>query len=265
LARKAANHEDHGHLTAEECLCRHKHSHIPRGASIVGGVSHGPRAIGFHRAQQGDSVQVMKLIQSQADVDAGADWLSAQCPRLAFAYRQTGPLPLRLREDGFGALLQAIVGQQVSTASAAAIWSRLEHASLTTPDEVVAASEEDLRAAGLSRPKARYAKALAEAQIDFAALHGMPSEAVVAQLTQVKGIGIWTAEIYAMFSLGRADVFAPGDLALQEAARLLYDLPDRPSEKALRARAEDWSPWRAVAARLLFAYYRVAKGREGIT
>ena len=78
------------------------------------------------------------------------------------------------------------------------------------------------------------------------------------------GIGIWTAEIYAMFSLGRADVFAPGDLALQEAARILFDLPERPKDRALREMAEDWSPWRSVAARLLWAYYRVAKDREGI-
>jgi DNA-3-methyladenine glycosylase II len=81
---------------------------------------------------------------------------------------------------------------------------------------------------------------------------------------QVQGIGVWTAEIYAMFSLGRADVFAPGDLALQEAARILYELPKRPSERELRQMAEDWSPWRSVAARILWSYYRLAKDREGI-
>ena len=86
----------------------------------------------------------------------------------------------------------------------------------------------------------------------------------MAELTQVSGIGIWTAEIYAMFSLGRADVFAPGDLALQESARLLFDLPERPKERALRDMAAAWSPWRSVAARLLWAYYHVAKDREGI-
>jgi DNA-3-methyladenine glycosylase II len=84
-------------------------------------------------------------------------------------------------------------------------------------------------------------------------------------LVEVPGIGIWTAEIYAMFSLGRADVFAPGDLALQEAARGLYGLEDRPKPAALRQLAEAWSPWRSVAARLLFAYYRVIKQREGVT
>ena len=92
----------------------------------------------------------------------------------------------------------------------------------------------------------------------------MPDAQVVATLTAVPGIGTWTAEIYAMFALGRADVFAPGDLALQEGARLLFDLPERPRERDLRTLALRWSPWRAVAARLLWAYYRVAKQREGI-
>jgi DNA-3-methyladenine glycosylase II len=86
---------------------------------------------------------------------------------------------------------------------------------------------------------------------------------VIATLTEVPGIGVWTAEIYAMFSLGRADVFAPGDLALREASRFLFELPDRPSERVLRQMAEGWSPWRAVAARLLWAYYKTAKQRDG--
>jgi len=92
----------------------------------------------------------------------------------------------------------------------------------------------------------------------------LPTDEVIAELTQVTGIGAWTAEIYAMFSLGRADVFAPGDLALQEAVRVLFELEARPSERELREMATAWSPWRGVAARLLFAYYRVAKAREGL-
>ena len=87
---------------------------------------------------------------------------------------------------------------------------------------------------------------------------------MIERLTQVSGIGNWTAEIYAMFSLGRADVFAPGDLALQESARLLFELDERPKEKEFRLIAEAWSPWRAVAARILWSYYRVSKEREGI-
>ena len=102
-------------------------------------------------------------------------------------------------------------------------------------------------------------------RIDYRALRAAPTDEVINTLTAVPGIGVWTAEIYAMFSLGRADVFAPGDLALQEAARVLFGLEARPTEKALRAMAGDWSPWRSVAARLLWAYYRVEKNREGIT
>ncbi|MEO0666759.1 MAG: DNA-3-methyladenine glycosylase 2 family protein [Pseudomonadota bacterium] len=206
-----------------------------------------------------------RIIHTDADVAEGAAWLAAADPALGRALEAAGPLPLRRRADGFAALLNAIVGQQVSTASAAAIWTRIEAAGLTAPAPVLAAGEDGLRAVGLSRQKIAYATALAEAGIDYAALRNVPDAEVIQTLTAVKGIGIWTAEIYAMFSLGRADVFAPGDLALQEAARMIYNLPERPKERALREMAEAWSPWRAVAARLFFTYYRVAKGREGIT
>ncbi|MEM8655086.1 MAG: DNA-3-methyladenine glycosylase 2 family protein [Pseudomonadota bacterium] len=206
-----------------------------------------------------------RLIQTDADVAEGVAWLRVQDPALARALDMAGPLPLRRRPDGFAALLNAIIGQQVSTASANAIWARMEAGGLTSPAPVMAAGEDGLRAAGLSRQKIAYALALAEAGIDYDALRRAPDAEVIATLTAVKGIGVWTAEIYAMFALGRADVFAPGDLALQEAARMIFELPERPKEKALRQMAEAWSPWRAVAARLFFTYYRVAKGREGIT
>ncbi|QGX98722.1 DNA-3-methyladenine glycosylase 2 family protein [Roseovarius faecimaris] len=206
----------------------------------------------------------MRLIHDMKDVEEGADYLAEICPRMAYAQSLTGPLPLRRKPDGFAELLSAIISQQVSVASAAAIWQRMQAAGLTGPEAVANASEEALREAGLSRQKIRYARALAEARLDYAALRDAPTQEVVATLTQVPGIGVWTAEIYAMFSLGHADVFAPGDLALQEAARLLYDLPERPKDRALRQMAEAWAPWRSVAARILWAYYRVAKDREGI-
>ena len=209
-------------------------------------------------------MSIGRIIETEACVAEGAAWLAQAEPRFAHALALTGPLPLRRRPDGFAQLLSAIVSQQVSVASARAIWARLEDAGMTRPARVAAASDEDLRALGLSRQKAGYARALAQAGLDFDALRGAPTEQVVAQLTQVKGIGVWTAEIYAMFSLGRADVFAPGDLALQESARMLFDLPERPRDRALRQMAEAWSPWRAVAARALWAYYHVAKEREGI-
>ncbi|WP_299924963.1 DNA-3-methyladenine glycosylase 2 family protein [uncultured Pelagimonas sp.] len=209
--------------------------------------------------------EIGRIITSDACVAEGAAWLAQHEPRFAKALEATGPLPLRLRDDGFAQLLSAIVSQQVSVASARAIWSRLEAAGMVTPDVVAGQSEESLRALGLSRQKATYALALAQAEIDFHALRDMPDADIVKTLVAVKGIGVWTAEIYCMFSLGRADVFAPGDLALQEAARVLFELPERPKERELRQMAQDWSPWRAVAARTLFAYYHVAKDREGIT
>ncbi len=207
---------------------------------------------------------VGRIIETEACVAEGAAWLAAVDPRLADALRQTGPLPLRRNKDGFATLLDAIVSQQVSVASADAIWRRLDQAGLTDAGAVLRAHDDDLRACGLSRQKMAYARALAEAGLDYEALRLAPSDQVIAHLVAIKGIGVWTAEIYAMFALGRADVFAAGDLALQESARLLFDLPARPTDKALRQLAEPWAPWRAVAARLLWAYYRVAKAREGV-
>ena len=205
-----------------------------------------------------------RIIQTNECVAEGSAYLARSEPKFAHALELTGPPPLRRRGDGFDALLSAIVSQQVSVASAAAIWSRLEQAGLTNEPRVLSATDEDLRQCGMSRQKIKYAKALADAGIDYNALRVAPNETVVSTLVAVPGIGPWTAEIYAMFSLGRADIFAPGDLALQEATRILFELNERPKEKALREIAKDWSPWQGVAARILFAYYHIAKEREGI-
>ena len=209
-------------------------------------------------------MRVGRVITSDACVLEGAEWLAKNHPKFAFALEQTGQPPLRLRPDGFSALLDAIVSQQVSVASAAAIWERMRGAKMTSPENILAADDDELKACGLSRQKMRYARELAAAGINFEDLRTMPTDGVIDRLIVVPGIGRWTAEIYAMFSLGRADVFAPGDLALQEAARALFDLESRPTEKDLRVMSEDWAPWRSVAARLLWAYYRVDKNREGI-
>ncbi len=175
------------------------------------------------------------------------------------------PLPLRLKPEGFAELFSAIVSQQVSVASANAIWGKLHAAGMITPDAVADANEDRLRALGLSGQKVRYAHALAHADIDYAGLQDLGAQDAIKTLTAVSGIGPWTAEIYVMFALGRADVFASGDLALQEAAKLIFDLPMRPKEKDLREMARDWSPWRSVAARIMWAYYKQDKQREGIT
>ncbi|WP_299815412.1 DNA-3-methyladenine glycosylase 2 family protein [uncultured Jannaschia sp.] len=219
-------------------------------------LSSGPTPGPAHRAG--------RIIEADDDVAEGAAWLAARDPRFAEALERVGPLPLRRRTDGFRALMGAIVSQQVSVAAASAILARCEAAGLDDPANVLAADEETLRACGLSRQKCRYLRALAAQDIDYDALREAHTDEVVAVLTEVPGIGRWTAEIYAMFSLGHADVFAPNDLALQEGARMLLGLEERPKERAMREIAGDWTPWRAVAARLLWAYYAAEKKREGI-
>jgi DNA-3-methyladenine glycosylase II len=195
----------------------------------------------------------------------GIVWLCKHEPRFAVAMQDLPPLPLRLKPDGFAELFSAIVSQQVSVASANAIWGKLLTARMITPQAVTIATEDRLRELGLSGQKVRYAHALARANIDYDALRDLPADEAIKTLTAVSGIGPWTAEIYVMFALGRADVFPPGDLALQEAAKQIFDLPKRPKEKVFHEMAQDWAPWRSVAARIMWTYYKHNKQREGIT
>ena len=206
----------------------------------------------------------MRIVHDQSCIEEGAAWLGEREPRFAMAYEMAAPLKLRRFPDGYDRLLSSIVSQQVSVAAAETIWRRMEGQGLTTPDAVLAAEDATLRAVGLSGQKVRYAKALAAEGIDYEGLRGLPTEDVIQKLIHVPGIGRWTAEMYAMTALGHADVFAPGDLALQEGVRMLWDLPERPRERALKEMAEAWSPWRAVAARIVWGYYHVRKDREGV-
>ncbi|WP_273501717.1 DNA-3-methyladenine glycosylase family protein [Paracoccus sphaerophysae] len=207
----------------------------------------------------------MRLIDAEADLAEGMAHLAAVCPVWARVLPQIGPIPLRRRPDGFAAILDAVISQQLSVASANAIARKLAAAGLDTPSAILAASDEALRACGLSAPKIRYLRGISAAGLDFDALAALPDDEVIAILTALPGIGRWTAEIYLMFALGRADAFCPDDLALQESARLMYGLPERPKGRALAELARPWQPWRSVAARGLWAYYRLAKGREGVT
>ncbi len=204
-----------------------------------------------------------RIIETEADLADGANWLASVEPRFAGVLSLTGPLPLRRRPDGFAALLDMIVSQQVSTASAAAIHGRLAAAGFALADRVAVAEPAELATCGLSRPKIAYLQAIARAAPDYESLRRLPDEDVIAVLTALKGVGRWTADIYLLSALGRADAFPVGDLALQEAARHLLGLPARPGPAAFEAIAEPWRPWRAVAARALWAYYRHIKGREG--
>lgn len=206
----------------------------------------------------------MRLIETEADLEEGRAYLAARFPVWARVLPEIGALPLRRRSDGFEAICDAVVSQQISTHAAAAIAGRMAALSLVTQDQIAAASDEAMREAGLSRPKQRYLRAIAASDLDWQALRTLPDDEVIAALTALPGIGRWTADIYLKFALGRADAFAAGDLALAEAARVLYDLPARPGPKELTALAEPWRPWRSVAARALWSYYRIIKGREGV-
>jgi DNA-3-methyladenine glycosylase II len=178
----------------------------------------------------------------------------------------TGKIPIRWLEPGYGGLVWVVLGQQISVAAAKAILARMEAAlKEITPKTVLRASEEKLRAAGLSGQKIRAVREIAlavKAGLDFEALKHMEAEEAVAALTAIRGVGRWTAEVYLLFALGHPDIFPAGDLALQESARLAFDLDARPKEREFLSRAENWRPHRAAAARLLWAYYRVAKARD---
>lgn len=206
----------------------------------------------------------MRLIETEDDLAEGSAWLATVCPVWAKVLPELGQLPLRRRADGFAAISDAIVSQQISTHAAAAISGRMAEAGLLTAEAIAAADDAALQGAGLSRPKIKYLRGIAKAGIDWPALRDLPDDEVIAALVALPGIGLWTAEIYLKFALGRADAFAAGDLALQEAAKVLYDLPERPTPAALIDLGEPWRPWRSVAARGLWAYYRLAKGREGV-
>jgi DNA-3-methyladenine glycosylase II len=216
---------------------------------------------------------IERAIRSDADVAEGVAALCRTCDYARQMADISGPLPLRLREPGFEGLARIVVSQQVSVASAAAIWSRFAatFAADGRPLQagiIIAASDDALRGAGLSRPKVRTMRAIAAAlhsgELALDGLDRASNDEVHAALTRVSGIGPWTADIFLMLCLGRADGFPPGDLALQEAAKLVMKRDTRPSGPELLAIAERWRPWRSVAARLLWAYYKVIKERDGL-
>jgi DNA-3-methyladenine glycosylase II len=210
-----------------------------------------------------------RLIHSDADIAEAVAALEAECEVMRRITPLTGAPPLRRSRSGFDGLLWIIVGQQVSVAAGNAIWAKFE-ANLPerSPLELMAAPEPLLKASGLSAPKIRtmlaVAEAIARGVLDLDALADMEADAAKSLMTRVKGIGPWTADIYLMFCLGHADAFAPGDLALQEAIRMAFRLDERPDAREADLIAVRWKPWRGVAARLLWAYYKVMKEREGV-
>ena len=211
-----------------------------------------------------------RLIDGEASLaEATAALLALDRETIGLLVEVGGPPPLRLREAGFAGLAAIIVAQQVSVASASAIFGRLEAAlSPLSAETLLLAGETGLRACGLSGPKIRALTAVAEAVarqgLDLAALADLPAPDAHRALVAVKGVGPWTADIFLLFCLGHPDAFPAGDLALQEAARLALNLKKRPDVRKLEKIAERWRPFRGVAARMLWAYYRVAKRRAGM-
>ena len=206
--------------------------------------------------------QAAHIILSDEVMRKGIRALRRACPHLRLVHDHAGDPPLRQHKPGFEGLARIVVGQQLSLASAQAIWGRMQRAvQPMTPQALLLSSDDELRAAGLSKGKVKTLRALSEAiaaGLDPDALASAPDAKVHEALTALSGIGPWTADIYLLFCLGRADAFAAGDLALQIAARAAMSLEDRPSRDELFAIAERWRPWRGVAAHLLWAYYKVA-------
>jgi len=188
-------------------------------------------------------------------------------PALERLDRATPEFEWRLRPGGFAGLVKMVIEQQVSVAAAASIWNRfVTGLGEITPDRVLDHDEDGLKLYGLSRPKARYALAIAQAQtagqIDFENIGALADAEAISALTAIKGVGRWTAETYLMFCHGRLDVFPGGDVALQEAMRWADNASERPNEKQAYARAEVWQPYRGVAAHLLWRCYGGVKRGE---
>jgi DNA-3-methyladenine glycosylase II len=205
----------------------------------------------------------VKPIDTEKDVARALKALLAANPRLRPISKIAGPLPHRRRAGGFEGLSQIVTTQQISAAAAASIWARFKAAvDPFTPAQFLATPEESLRAAGLSRPKIRTLTGIAAAAVDgfdLIAVHDLPADQAMAAMTALNGIGPWTAEIYLLFCVGHPDIFPAGDLALQNAVHHGLKLRSRPDEKKLRKLAEKWAPWRGVAARLFWAYYRARR------
>ena len=199
---------------------------------------------------------------SENQIRESIDALALVEPAFAAARDRAGYPAPRVRDRGYETLLRTIVGQQVSVAAAQSIWNKLAAGlgDLTDPDNVAKASNEELRAAGLSRKKAAYARSLADevtsGRLDLANLPADDEEAIAA-LTHIKGIGRWSAEIYLLFAEGRPDIWPAGDLAVQIEIGRILGHAERPSEKQLRTWSAPWSPHRGAAAIFAWHHYKI--------
>jgi len=202
------------------------------------------------------------MVRSKSSIKTAVEALTAREPAFARVIDKSGVPEPRSSEPGATTLLRTIVGQQVSVAAARSMWAKLEAAFGAPPDlhRLLAASDEELRAAGMSRQKSGYIRSLAQLVISGELdLDHLPKddEEAIALLTKIKGIGRWSAEIYLLFAEGRPDVWPAGDLAVQIEVGRILGLPERPSEKLTRAVAESWRPHRGAAAIMAWHHYNI--------
>jgi len=229
--------------------------------ALVNQIKYAPRARFPDRVGATGTTMMPSHIHTEADFDAALRALGKIDPRFVALMATAGRPPLRRRTDGFAGLAAIIVAQQLSVASANAIWGRLAAAfDPLDPAAILRARPARLARFGLSAAKIRALKAIARAvtrgDLALAALGELAAEEAHAALTAVHGIGPWTADTYLLSCLGHADAWPAGDLALQEAVRMAFALPRRPTTKEMQALADPWRPWRAAAARILWTYYR---------
>lgn len=211
----------------------------------------------------------MRIIRTHEDIEAGLAGLVMLDARLEQVIAKAGPVPLRRTEPGYRGLANIIVSQMVSKASARAIWQRMAAAlGEISAAAVLSLTDEDCRLCGLSRAKAdtlrRTAAATVAGEIDLDAICNIEAAAAIRELTAIKGVGRWTAEVYLLFCAGHPDVFPSGDVALQNAVAHALAFELRPTASEVDSLAVVWSPWRSVAARLFWAYYAQQMRRDAL-
>lgn len=211
----------------------------------------------------------MRIVRTHEDIAAGLKGLVALDARLEIVVEKAGPVPLRRSDPGYAGMAQIIVSQMVSRASADAIWKRMTIGlGEVTAQAILAMTDEDGRAFGLSRAKAdalrAVARAVAHGDLDLDAICALDGSLAIREMVTHKGVGQWTAEVYLLFCAGHPDVFPIGDVALQNAVGHALSMEVRPSAKELGELTTAWAPWRSIAARLFWAYYAREMRREGL-
>ena len=199
------------------------------------------------------------IITSSEDVYLGASKLFKIESKFLDAVSACDLPKLRIAETGFEGLFKIIVSQQLSTAAASSIWKRITDNQLNQARSILKEDDNNLRRLGLSRTKIAYVKGLALADLDYDSFFKKSDAEIINELIAVKGVGLWSAQIYLMFSLRRSDIFAPGDLALREGTRILFNMTKRPSFSELDFLSKRWTPFRTIAAMIIWNYYNSIK------